>query len=206
MGRYPSWTMGDVNVLRLFPPREAAQRLGKTLRQVYHARHRYGLARGLRRLDVATVRRLHAEGRNDGEIAYRMGAWCAVVSAVRRRLGLPVNRRTPAVRAWLRRCRRLAARRVGCDRFPDIVRQNEFLASAREGWPAGTSRRAAAALAAIEAGADTARALGGAMGVSLVSARRWLRRLRGEGWVVRHDRRWALAPAVVGRRTVARER
>jgi hypothetical protein len=161
-----------------------------------------------RRPSDEAIFRHHALGWNDVMVARKLGCSPTVVWKTRRRLGLKSNYRSPASRKDHRKRLVMAARRIGLDRFRDIHMHRERLRAAADGWPAGTTRRAADVLAAVErSGGCTCQALGAALGLCGSISFRWLARLGREGWIVSdggRPRRWSLAPEVAARRAAKR--
>lgn len=184
------WTESELATVRAeygtTPARELAARLGRSPRAVYQAADRMGLAHQ-HRTDVtltweAELRRLHALGHCDTDIAARLGCERHTASKHRRRLGLVGHARGERTRAKVRattaeQCRRAGVANLGALRSLVFARR-----SAEAGWPAGLRPREVDILDALAIrGPLTRREIAGAVGMRWLGSRKSLKCRGGRG-------------------------
>ncbi|OWY59511.1 hypothetical protein B7486_74185, partial [cyanobacterium TDX16] len=160
---------------------EIARRLGRTVKSIHEHAKFMGLVYQSR-ADTSDpafdsgLRRLHAVGHTDPEIAGSLGCERHTVSLARRRLGLPSNR------GGERHRRNVAARTADQCRAAGVrslaeVRSLAFARRAAEaGWPADMPPRCCQILDAMEArGPMTRREIAEAIGATWIGSRRSLK-------------------------------
>lgn len=174
------------------PAAEVARRLGRKVRSVWNAAKHYGLARRCPRLVTDArfldgVRRLHAEGLTDTEIAGRLGTERHTVCKARNRLGLPAV-------GWTERRRELVRRRTATQLaaagVPTLgaLRVKVFRDRARAaGWPDDLRPRAVQILNALwDGGPMTRRELADVVGLPWRGSRKSLCSNDPEGSYLAH--------------------
>jgi len=159
-GRNTYWTDKQRSVLKQnYRERGApwcAKRLKRTVRQVYMQAVRLGLNQKRRSATdaqvIAGIRKRHRAGWSDNEIRRELTAKTGRtvdrhrVGRLRRKLGLPNNRRSEHSRKRVGRRTMVAVREAGCDSLAE-VRNNRWNQWKREkGWPEHLSIRAVQAL------------------------------------------------------------
>ncbi len=182
------WTAAEVDLARRLLPADAAAATGRTRAAVWACRLRHHFARPWRSMPrrlEAKVRARHEAGECAQQIAegLRHGE-----TSVRRWLklwGLVPNRDTPVARAWRMAKYRAKMKRMGVGHPGELRLIREHLEVARAGWPAGCTRSAAEALAALGRGPQSVYELAGTH-EKYGAVKRWAARLRvcvRHGWV-----------------------
>lgn len=166
-----AWTADEDDLVRTFyldtPAHLIGDCLGRSSGQVQHRAGRLGLRKWPHRSgpELAAVRRLHARGLNDGQIAAELG-WPRrrVTWARGRALGLPVN--AAAVLEARRRAVRTQAGRLGIEPGGKLRAIALAARARRHGWPDGLRWREVQVLDALwERGPMTRAELAGAIGM-----------------------------------------
>lgn len=149
---------------------EIARRVGRTARSVYQQADKLGLVTPRTRIDgrfLATLRRLHARGWSDAEIASEFVCERHTVSKHRRALGLPSNRGSARYRARVAAKTREQCKAAGVKSLAE-VRALAFRERARRaGWPEDLRPRAIQMLDALAVlGPLTRREIADAIGMA----------------------------------------
>jgi hypothetical protein len=189
-----AWVRGHWGVLGCA---EMGRRLGRGPGAVCEAARRLGLTKRHRPTGSyeAEIRRGHARGESDHEIAARLGLCREAVGYHRRRLGLPSTagheRQRRKVAAGVRR----QCAREGMASLVEIRWAAHRVECLRRGWPRATSPRQCDLLDLLAAGPRTKRQLQAGLGLAPDgggAVRPWvgemLRCLRGLGLVVSRGR------------------
>jgi hypothetical protein len=167
-----TWTTGEEKIIRELYGKITAGRLavkmGRTRRSVEQRAQKLGLtfdrSAELGRSFYRFLRKHHAEGWSDTEIAREWGACVCTVHKYRRKLKLPSNRHHPRQVARTTKANRAIWKSCG-GKSPGVFRwQNRRLAMARSGWPIGLSALEVRVLDQLESGPKTSRQIRAGMG------------------------------------------
>ena len=188
------WTPDEVEALRQLyrrvPAHEIAELLGRTKSQVQQAGSRYGFHKEACPWDARTIarlRRLHARGWSDTEIAKAIGSERHVVGERRAKLGLPSVLWSGHQRRRVAAKTREQLRKAGVPTL-GALRVKVYRDRARAaGWPEDLRPRAVQILSVLwERGPQTRRQLADAIGMPWKGARHSLTSNDPEGSYLAH--------------------